>query len=339
MAHPIWKDYYATLGTGDYADYAVLLGTTQIFSGRAYKKPGAASIKARINDIVAPYLAHITPDFIGGYITEIATIYAVVKVGATTKDSRTLIGDWSYEDGFNMDTEGLSFPIDGRLDLRQHLLFSDQGYDNGADPDLDITIDYGVPYPDFNNDFNMDFLRQARYATDTIYTDYVVTGPRVWCVDFLSMVYADAKRITIRGNTWDVVCSGSDYCLHYVNAYGGWDSLLVNGNAVKTDGIKHYERAVEYDNSSKLARGRDNYINELTQSFTLYTGPIFAQGASRMHHLLNSPCVYLEHLDTGVIEPIVLTGKNCVHKTYRSNGYKVIEYQIEAELAQDRIRR
>ena len=53
-----------------------------------------------------------------------------------------------------------------------------------------------------------------------------------------------------------------------------------------------------------------------------------------MHHLLNSPLVYLHDVSTGLIRPIVLTGNVTEYKQQALNVYA-----IEAELAQDRIRR
>ena len=53
-----------------------------------------------------------------------------------------------------------------------------------------------------------------------------------------------------------------------------------------------------------------------------------------MHHLLNSPTVYLHDVVKGKVYPIVLTGSVTEHKNNRLN-----QYAIEAELAQDRIRR
>ena len=61
--------------------------------------------------------------------------------------------------------------------------------------------------------------------------------------------------------------------------------------------------------------------------------------ASRMHHLLNSPNVYLLDMETDEMMPVVLTNTTTEYKTYKGNGGKLVNYTIEATLAQERIRR
>jgi hypothetical protein len=48
-----------------------------------------------------------------------------------------------------------------------------------------------------------------------------------------------------------------DYVLYYVNAYGGWDSLLINGNVKRIDNITPFT----YRNKQ---RGKVKYMNEIT---------------------------------------------------------------------------
>ena len=335
---PIWKDYYVDLGTGAYADFSVLMGSSVIYTGRAYKRPGATKIEVRINDIVADYLDIYSP--FDEDITDMNTCTIQVKVGSTTKATETFYNDWSYRDNFDYDTYGLSFPIDGYVDLRQHLLFSDPGWGGGgAEVYTEAEITYNSPRPDFlATDFNRDFLISADSS------NYELGGedhpdPRTFCIDLSNSAFIGAETIKIGGRTWRVANTCADFVLHYINAFGAWDSFLVRGNGKAADGIKHYERQFDYNNRNLEARGRENYVNELTRKFTLHSGVLTEDQSLRMHHLLDSTCVYLEDLAEGTIRPVVLTGNNCEYKTYRNNGRKLMEYTIEAELAQDRMRR
>jgi hypothetical protein len=125
------------------------------------------------------------------------------------------------------------------------------------------------------------------------------------------------------------------YALYYVNAYGGWDTLAVLGNTKVRDTLKRYTTEQVYDNTQTHNRGKVNYVNEVTRAFTFNTHPLNEDQASRMHHLLNSPHVYLHDVLTDHVYPIVLTGNTTEH----SKGPGLHSYTIEAELAQTRIRR
>lgn len=62
-------------------------------------------------------------------------------------------------------------------------------------------------------------------------------------VDVLQFTYGDGKK---------------DYVLYYVNAYGGWDSLLVGGNVMKRDEFTSHT----YRNKN---RGKVKYLNEISE--------------------------------------------------------------------------
>ena len=58
-----------------------------------------------------------------------------------------------------------------------------------------------------------------------------------------------------------------------------------------------------------------------------------------MHHLLNSTEVYLYNINTGEMLPVTLTNTTTEHKTYKTNGGRMVNYTIEATLSQTRLRR
>ena len=339
MAEPIWNDTRVLVGSGSYADYQIRLGNGPvIFNGRAFPLPGATSIYVTINEICADYMAHTVPNYDGETTPLAYEKTFVVKHGGST-NTFTFRNDWSYDKNFNPDTMGLSFPIDGRVDRRQTLLYTEKG-DSEM---LDILVQYGGPRPDFRTlDFNSDFLISEEKSTVQYFADNV-TGYRVFSLVLDAQDWAnEARSITIGKHTWQVV-DCAEYVLHYVNAYGGWDSLLVGGNGKATDSIKHYETGVAAMNSAYNAESRRtkrNYVNNLTRKYTFHTGVLTEEQSSRMHHLLESPLVFLQILDEETQwYPVILTGNTCEFKTYRNNGNKLMEYTIEAELAENRMRR
>ena len=339
MAVPIWKDTRVLVGSGSYADYQIRLENGPvIFNGRAFPLPGATTIYVTINEICADYMAHTIPNY-DGETTPLAyeKTFVIQRSGLT--NNYTFRNDWSYDKGFNPDIMGLSFPIDGRVDRRQTLLYTEKG-DSEM---LDILVQYGGPRPDFRTlDFNSDFLISEEKSTVQYFADNV-TGYRVFSLVLDAQDWAnEARSITIGKHTWQVI-DCAEYVLHYINAYGGWDSLLVAGNGKATDSIKHYETGIAAINSSYNAESRRtkrNYVNNLTRKYTFHTGVLTEEQSSRMYHLLESPMVFLQILDEGTQwYPVILTGNTCEFKTYRNNGNKLMEYTIEAELAENRMRR
>lgn len=349
MATPIWKDTLVTIGSGTYADYTIYADSEEsgqvIYTGRAYPKPGSSWIEIIPNSIIADFLEHSSPDWYGKTMQMQNYERTFVINGAGYSSSLTFRNDWSYEEGYDPQTMGLSFPIDGKVDPRQLLLYTEYG----DSENLDILVQYGGPRPDFQpwigpgeGSFNADFLISAKEATEQVW-GYESEGYRVFAIQLSNYDWMEgARRLTIGTRVWDVV-ECAEYALHYVNAYGGWDSLLVTGNGKATDTIKHYEtgvagttRTTDPDNN----RTRRNYVNDLTRKFTLHTGTLTEAQSRRMHHLLESPVVFLQDLSEGTrIRPVVITGNTCEFKTYRNNGNKLMEYTIEAELAETRMRR
>ena len=334
---PIWKDHYVTLGNGDYYDYELRLDTAagaRIFSGRAYKRPGDADVTVRINDIVADYLAQALPNLAPAGFTSFALAATVLTItGGITKDTTTFFNDWSYDTDFNPATMPLADPVLAELDPRQHLIFSTLPassltatlhYADGTTGTVVIQIARSA---DFNNDFNADFSLQETSASG---------GAAVLDLSQFDGLVA----VTIGGMTYrvsDGPCH--EWAVYYVNAYGGWDSLLLGGTTVRRDALVRHTTLQDYDNRDATARGRKDYAIEVTPAWTLRTDLLTDDQSSRMHHLLNSPEVYLSELATGKVWPVVLTDGGADRQTFKSNGHRPNQYTFNAELAQERYRR
>ena len=129
------------------------------------------------------------------------------------------------------------------------------------------------------------------------------------------------------------------YALYYRNAYGGVDVFLIEGNHKEVDNLTRHTREVEYDNSDVMNRGRQNYVNEISKSLILHTSWLTDEEASRMHHLLNSNEVYLYDIPNEKMIPVILKNTTTEYKTYKSNGCKLVDYAIEVEFANKRVRR
>lgn len=334
---PIWKDYHVTLGVDDAIDFQITANGEVIYTGRSVKRPGQAVNAVRINDICADYLVNTLPSLSEDALSamQFPVVFGVrtlVDGEWDTIDEQEFMNDWSYDYDYNPETMGLSFPINGRMDVRQWIVST--AYKSStitATIRLKSGVSFDVYVPvrisdDFNGDFNYDFSQSVRMAQNQT------------AVFDLSR-WQDVESVTIGNNVFKVVNGCSRYALYYVNAYGGWDSLLIEGNHSEVDNLTRWTREVEYDNRSVQNRGKINYVNEIVKSLTLHTSWLSDDESSRMHHLLNSTNVYLGDLVTGQMIPVILTDTRTDYKTYKGNGGRLVNYAINVTIAQERIRR
>ena len=123
--------------------------------------------------------------------------------------------------------------------------------------------------------------------TQTLYDGDAASG--VACVDSLS----GATSVTVSANTtgrsstmtYDVVKPCARYALYYVNAYGGWDSLLTAGNDKRVDNYTRSTYKKVYSPSDLSDRGTVNYCNDIHRTISLVTDWLTDAQSARMHHL------------------------------------------------------
>lgn len=319
MAVPIWKDKIIDLGEASIQfriydwDNAISL-----YDGVAHAKPGEATAKVRINDICADYLVNALPTLTDRAFTALPVKRFGVQLrypGQTwiPLTDVTFYNDWSYDYGAT--PSDLSCPINGRVDDRMFILFS--GLDMAS-----LSASY-----------------HKTTGTSSSRSVTLPSNPASGTGAFKANALTNVDRITIKSRTYYLAGSCFKYALYYVNAYGGWDQFLIEGNDIEADAITRYIREVEYDNTLIVNRGKDNYVNEVTKSWTLHSGLLTDDQASRMHHLLNSPLVYLCQISTGNMIPVIIKTDTCEYKTYKNQGNRMFDYTMQVEIAQNRIRR
>ena len=337
MANPIWKDYYVNLGNSDSAQFRILVGDDVIYTGKAYKRPGQESIQIRINDICADFLQYVFPALVNVEFSANEYVNFRIQVETTsgqwgTIDSVQFENDWSYDHEYDPAEDGMSFPVNGHIDKRQWVIFTaykastitaNVKLSDGTSFDVIIPVEIG---DDFNADYNNDFSQSVRASQ---------TGTALFNIS----QWGDVKSVTIENREFKVVNACGRYALYYINAHGGWDSLLIEGNHSEVDNLTRYMRETEYDNRSVQNRGTHNYVNEIAKTLTLHTSWLSDAESSRMHHLLNSNNVYLEDLETGEMIPVILDNTTTEYKTYKGNGGRLVNYAINVSLANNMVRR
>ena len=346
---PIWKDCYVTLGNDPSIPFRIRANDPAgdvIYSGLCSARPGESDCVVRINDIAADYLTHTLPTLgtaAFSLLTFPVRFYVETWDGADwgfLTDDYAFIMDWSYVDGPLRYM--LSSPLTGVVSPSQFVLVT--VYDS-ADVTAVFTYSDGTTEThvidlstsdDFNVDFNVDFARSLRSAASGtaafLVEDYLRAGK-----DLVSIVVTDSHGDSI---TYEVRNGCDDrYALYYLNAFGGWDGLLCTGIANRTDGIGRNTTEMEYDNRGEENRGKKDYALDITRRYTFRTGLLDDYAAAGMWHLLESTDVYVHDLQDGTIRPLVLTGSECAHLSFRNNGGRMPQYTIEAEVAQSFERR
>lgn len=328
------------LGAYESMRYRINVGSPSgdtIYTGKAYRRPGETQIYVRVNDICADYLHNIVPNLSQAEFTELEFpvkfyVQRYINDSWVSVKSLEFLNDWSYDYGYDVDTMGMSFPVNGHIDARQWLTYTAYNaesitatiaFKDGTTAEVIIPIAISA---DFSDDFNNDFSKSARAAG---------SGTAVFDLS----AWDDVVSITINGKTWDVVTDCKEWVLYYVNAYGGWDSLLIEGNAIENDNLTRHTMEMRYDNSDIRNRGTRNYVNEITKTYTLHTSWLSDEESMRMHHLLNATEVYLYNINNGQMIPVILNNTTTEYKTYKSNGGQLVNYAIEVTVAQDRTRR
>lgn len=340
---PIWKDYIVNLGSYDSIPFRIKIQDDIIYNGKAHRKPNETDINIRINDVCADYLINALPALSQAEFSALSFPLAFMVEAFISSapgadpdweeiEEVQFINDWSYDNSYVPSTMGMSFPINGRIDARQWLTYTAYNaqsinatitFKDGTSAQVIIPIAISA---DFSADFNDDFSRSARSAG---------SGTAVFDLS----EWDDVASVTIGNTTWKVVSDCEEWALYYVNAFGGWDSLLIEGLTSQRDELERHTREMEYDNRDIKNRGLQNYVNEMSNVFTMHTSWMSDDESARMHHLLNSTEVYLGNIGTGEMMPVILNNTTTEYKTYKGNGGRLVNYTIDATLAQDRTRR
>lgn len=310
----IWKDYFVSFGAVDEADYTIQTGGETIYAGHAVRRPDQQQLTVRINDVCADYLAHVVPSVASRTAVNepSAATFTVKDAGGTTVDSVQFVADWSHD--YDHTPSALADPVNGRVSADQAIVLS--------------VLSSGATSAT---------LRYKDGTTGTISVSSA--GGPLQVVSIPLGAIANLAAVTVGGKTYTVVPACARYALLYVNAFGGWDTLLMEGREGLADSYDRHTMQQRYDNTQRSARGTVEYVNEVTRSWTLRTGWLTDEQAFRMHHVLGSTHVYLYDIPAGTLTPVVITDQACEYKTYRGNGARLVNYAVTCELAQNIIRR
>lgn len=333
---PIWKTAtynYSTLATN--VEYEIADNGVTIYAGRAYKLPQESEILIiNINNIASNYLSsQIENAFNNGNIYQFTDAYKrfALYVNDNLEYIYYFYNSYSYDD-IEMNENGIvntSYPINNIIDTRQY--FVNSFFRPMVKDSADLhTVMYKLTELDGGNVY----LNTISFNTNKqcVITDNNINQEGILTVNYNGLKTPSAKM------EYEVKNTCCKYCLYYINAYGGWDSFLINGNNKRNDKITSYSYFKYADNRTTNFENK-TYLNEVKPQYTLYTHYLTDDEASRMFHLLESTTVYLHDLESGKVVPVTITNKSCDYKTFSNNGKKKFYYTITVEESQYKMRK
>lgn len=306
----IWQDRLVSLGANP-RDFIIKMdGSTTIFAGRGVSRPGQTYPQVLLNDIAEKYLAQdascIQNEEGDGY-------YAVAGLQRTFQvydsSGSTAIGDtynfgldWSRESGRNVwGRYGAHDPINGRVSNLAPFIITLYG-------STPLTLDGGS-------------ASNIRLLTDQMATSINVMayqGPGNYTIQLVDYLGGGETWVEFNGNRYEVVQGCSDVAvLYYVNAYGAWDALLIEGAITEGHEYERHtlQRAATQDATTRN-RAIWNYLNEERRTWALRTGPLTTAQSSRMHHLIGSTLAVLFMQFDGAYSfvPVTITDTEVQHR-------------------------
>ena len=326
---PIWKRRTVDLGNNASIEYWITVNGTEVYRGRAYKRPGANTIKVDINDIVAQHLGFLPASGIdiendGTQVLPFAATIRTVIAGGTVKAADYFMNDWSYDAAqaaalYTEDWDGedisLRDPIIDVWPERLPVLYAvpDSWSITWGEGDDAQTLSLAkagvfVVHPEEDGDFTFE---------DNTLVHSVTFHRKAFC--------------------------GDDFALVYFNAYGGIDCLVCTGRAIHSRSFDKRTIDKDADNTASgmnpARRTRTNYGTDATERWQLSTPFLTDAQAAKMHHLLGSREVWLSLPGTtDSMVPVIITDAECVDKTQKSQDGGMVAYNLNVELAEERRR-
>ena len=153
----------------------------------------------------------------------------------------------------------------------------------------------------------------------------------------------DGKSGTVTNSltegNYNVLADCGEYALYYLNAYGGWDALLIDGTVLKKSTITQYTTDRNYDNN-KIEFEQMKYINEIQDAYEINTGFLTdEQAANLSNNLIPSKEVYLHFLNEDKLIPVLITDTNVTYQTYQTNNLQMPQYKINVKESQIKLRK
>lgn len=256
-----------------------------------------------------------------------------------TRDTVNITYNWSYGSTY----AGKSNRIINLVDYRQYFVYSmmTQGsseehipvaLDNNTIETLDIDAGSVWTYiRKFYDDSSVVLGAEFNYAYSY---DFFVNKPFDTIGNAPSTEY---HTLYIGGLKYYIANTCYNYCLFYLNEFGGWDYMLFAGRELQTDKLSRLSYKKNY-----VAQSTDfhkvDYLTTIDETWSLNTSWLSDIQSEKMLSLLASNRLYLQDLNKQTITPVNITNSSFEHKNYKNQGRKAYTYTIEVSASQTKYR-
>lgn len=249
-----------------------------------------------------------------------------------TSDTVTLTYNWTYENN-NSRLKSTS-PIN-LMDYRQFAIYSSMSRDGSEEPFSVLLSNSTIDSFVIEGSSTWTYIRQLNNLT------YPGEFTMAYSYDFFvnrtstQIDSSSSFRLDINGNIYYVSNTCYNFCLYYLNQYGGYDYMLFGGRELQTDDLSRLSYKQNYTANS-VTFGKIDYLTTIKESWSLNTSWVTDIQADKLKHLFTSNKIWLQDLNTGHITPVNITNKSFEHRTWKNQGRKLFSFTIDVESSQDK---
>lgn len=250
-----------------------------------------------------------------------------------TSDTVKIYYNWTYETG--NDRLKSTKPIN-IMDYRQYAIYSLMSRD-GSEEQLNVYLENSL-IDSFIIDIDSTWTYIRKLDDNDI--EYPDEFNKAYSYDFFVTTQALLEnnyryKLDIGGNIYWVSNTCYNYCLYYLNQYGGYDYMLFGGRELQTDSLSKYSYKKNYvANSTDF--GKVDYMTKIEEAWSLNTSWVTDEQAYKLRHLFTSNKMWLQDLNSGHITPVNITNKSFEHRTWKNQGRKLYSYIIEVKSSQEK---
>lgn len=312
---PVCSDTFYNTDASTFS-YKISTDDEEIYSGTAVALPAESGLEICVNKICYPYLSTQFPiEVFGGETRQLLIIDNAVKTFYLKNSNGSTIEEYNFlncwDKNITLDSVGnviLSAPIKKLVDTRQRLLASG-------------LVTTGKVFRIKRDGTNI-FVKPSEGNNVFLYVgDNLIEG---------TYTFNDTVEYEVKNTCYE-------WCIYYKNLYGGYDSILVDGNMVESMNYSPEMYTTSFNNLVPQAE-HHKYLNITTAKYKMYISANDEE-SSRMKHLFGSTEMYLHNLVTDEILPVLCENNSFERKTYKNQGNHKYTYELNLTAAMDKINR
>lgn len=249
-----------------------------------------------------------------------------------TSDTVTLTYNWAYDSSNSRIKSTKPINI---IDYRQWVIYSTMSRDGSEEPFTVHLVNNTIDSYVIEGSSTWTYIRKI----DDL--NYPGEFTIAYSYDFFvnrnanQLDSTNRYKLDINGNIYWVSNTCYDFCLYYLNQYGGYDYMLFAGREMQTDNLSRLSYKQNYiANSNEF--GKIDYLTTISESWSLNTSWVTDIQAEKLKHLFTSNKIWLQDLNTGHITPVNITNKSFEHRTWKNQGRKLFSFTIDVTSSQEK---